>query len=151
MSTMLSRFSTPLFLAVLLAALPACDTLGLGDDGSSPSVAGHYEASSLIVQTDTGTVDALARGTSIEMRLKPDNTVTNGVFFVPAEFTEEDTPGSRRIEFSGTWSQPTDSTVAFDHKADTFIRDTEWHLASGTLRTDTGEVRAMLVRRDNNS
>jgi len=153
-----SRFPILLVLTAFLVVLPACDTLGSGDDDSPPSVAGSYEAERLVVRTDTGTVDALARGTFIEMRLRSDNTVTNGVLFVPAEFTfvpaeftEEDTQGIQRIEFGGTWSRPTDNTTAFDHQADTFIRDTEWHAADDTLRTETGEVRAVLVRRADNS
>jgi hypothetical protein len=148
---MFSRFLIPLPLAILLVLLPACDTFGSGDDDSPPSVTGSYETERLVVRTDTGTVDALARGSFIEMRLRPDNTVTDGVLFVPAEFTEEDTQGSRRIEFGGTWSRPNDRTITFEHQADTFIRETEWQIANDTLRTETGEVRAVLVRRADDS
>ena len=148
---MRSRFLIPLVLTALLVVLSACDTFGSEDDSSPPSVAGSYETERLVARTDTGTVDALARGTYIEMKLQPDNTVTNGVLFVSAEFTEEDTQGSRRIEFGGTWSQPDDRSISFDHRADTFIRETEWRIANDTLRTETGEVRAVLVRRADNS
>jgi len=151
MFTMHGRFPIPFAFATLLVVLPGCDLLGSGDDDSPPSVTGSYETERLVVRTDTGTVDALARGTFIEMSLRPDNTVANGVLFVSAEFTEEDTQGSRRIEFGGTWSRPNDRTITFDHQADTFIRETEWHASNDTLRTETGEVRAVLVRRADDS
>lgn len=147
---MRSRFLIPFVLTALLVMLSACDTFG-SDDDSPPPVTGFYETERLVARTDTGAVDAFARGSFIEMRLRPDNTVTSGVLFVSAEFTEEDTQGSRRIEFGGTWSQPNDSTITFDHQGDTFIRDMEWQIANDTLRTETGEVRAVLVRRADNS
>lgn len=128
---------------VLLIGVVACDTLGSEDDPAPPAT-GSYEAHTLTVQTDTGSVDALARGTFIEMRLRPDNTVADGVLMISSEFTEEDVDGSRRVEFAGTWSQTSDSTVTFDHDADTFIRDTEWHFANDTLRANNGEVKAVL-------
>jgi hypothetical protein len=82
------------------------------------------------------------------MRLQPDNTVTDGVLMISPGFTEEDVDGSRRVEFAGTWSQTSDSTVTFDHEADTFIRDTDWHFANDTLRTNNGEVNAVLRKQE---
>jgi hypothetical protein len=74
---------------VLLAGVVACDTLGSGDDPAPPAT-GTYETQTLTVQTDTGSVDALAKVTFIEMRLRPDNTVTEGVLMISPGFTEED-------------------------------------------------------------
>jgi len=129
-----------------LFSLTACDTFE--DNGPSrESVTGDYDTETLTVKTDSGTVDALAKGTYIEMKLAPGNEVKEGSLFVSPEFTEEDTEGSRRIGFAGTWARPTDSTITFDHQADPFIRDTKWYYDSDTLRTSTSEVKAVLVRR----
>lgn len=142
------RLLLPVLIApVLLAGVVACDTIG-SDDAPTPPATGSYETQTLTVQTDTGSVNALARGTFIEMRLQPDNTVTDGVLMISPGFTEEDVDGSRRVEFAGTWSQTSDSTVTFDHEADTFIRDTDWHFANDTLRTNNGEVNAVLRKQE---
>lgn len=83
-----------------LFSLTACDTFK--DNGPSrESVTGDYDTETLTVKTDTGTVDALAKGTYIEMKLAPGNEVKEGSLFVSPEFTEEDTEGSRRIGFAG--------------------------------------------------
>ncbi|MFB6231453.1 MAG: hypothetical protein ABEL04_09870 [Salinibacter sp.] len=146
-----SRFYFVLFATGLLLALGACDAFN-GDDGSQPpSVAGFYDTSTLTVMTDTGAVDALARGTSIKMRIKPDNTVEDGVLVISSEFTEDDVQGSRRVTFAGTWSRVSDSTITFEHDADTFIRDTQWDVENDTLRANNGEVTAVLVRQEEGS
>lgn len=136
------RIRILLVIAILLVALGACDMFN--DDSNQPPITGRYQSVSLTVLTDTGAVDGLARGTYIEMQIKPDNRV-EGLFRVSSEFTEDDVQGSRRITFAGTWAQPSDSTITFEHDADTFIRDTKWRIKNESLRANNGEVKAVLV------
>ena len=133
-----------LFTTLGLFLTTACDS----NDNSGPSISGTYETTEFIARTDTGEVDALSRGAFIEMTLQEDSTVENGLLFVPSELTGEDFEGDARIEFGGTWSRSSDSSVTFDHDADTFIRDVEWTYSEEQLRTTEGEVTATLRKED---
>lgn len=101
---------------VLLAAV-GCD--GGPTAPTRAEVAGSYRATTLTVTDDDSVVDALAVGASLDVVLEDDGTTT-GSFVVPGRLSES---GQREsFDLAGTWTLSGD-TVAFDHPADTFLRD----------------------------
>ena len=105
------RWALPLSLA-----LAAC-----GDDGFEPTtenVSGSYAATTLTVETTSGTTDYLAAGSNVEATLLPDGTFQGHVFFPSLG------PGGSDIDqdLTGTWILE-GNEVTIDSVQDTFLRD----------------------------
>lgn len=145
------RSLVPATLAALLLLI------GCGDDPTEPRLtmellAGEYVAEDsfgaiTFTTTEAGqTVDWLARGASLTIRLAP-NGSTEGRLFIP----EADEDGSDLdADMAGTWTLVGD-TVRFSQSADTFVRDMPFVARDGRLEGDRvfggTRVRVTLVKR----
>lgn len=127
------RFVVALFAASLF--LTACDT---NDDDD---ISGVYTATVFTADIEGLDVDVLAAGGDLSVRLREDLTFTANLT-VPEVLSEgEDVPSS----ISGTYLvDGTDITFASDD--DTFIRDSEWTLMDGELRTTSFGFNVILER-----
>ena len=115
------RWALPLSLA-----LAAC-----GDDGFEPTtenVAGSYTATTLTVETTSGTTDYLAFGATLEATLLPDGTFQGHVFFPSLG------PGGSDIDedLTGTWSLDGDE-VTIESVEDSFLEDIVFTATEGRL------------------
>lgn len=125
-------------LPILAIALAACADSGTEPDGPFVhDVAGAYSADpdfgalTFTSTTDGETIDQLAQGASISLRLDPDGT-TEGQLLVPAG----DEDGSDiAADLAGTWELNGD-VVTLDHDADTFLRDMPLELRANQLVGD---------------
>lgn len=145
----------------LLLVLGAALTLGACDESPTTldpaaqemaAVAGEYAASgalgaiSLTTEADGETVDWLATGASVQIRLTP-NGKTTGRLFIPG--ADED-GGDVDANLAGSWTLDA-GTIRFRHEADTFIRDmdfaVEGNLLVGDETFDGVRVRLELARR----
>jgi hypothetical protein len=108
---------------------------GCGDDDSfSPTVgnvAGSYSAAAFTVTSSTGTTDFLAAGAAVMVELAPDGTTT-GQIFVPDGGEDG---GDFDADLTGTWTL-SDTTVTFEHEADTFLRDVEFIASRNRLSAE---------------
>ena len=120
----------------LVLILGAALTLGACDDSPTTldptaqamaAVAGEYSAGgslgaiSLTTEDDGETLDWLAAGASMQVRLTADGKTT-GRLFIPG--ADED-GGDMDADLTGTWSLES-GKIHFQHPADTFIRDMEF-------------------------
>ena len=142
-------------LAVLAAALTlsACSDAPLDPSAQAmAAVAGDYGAAgdfgTLSFTTDDGSesIDWLAAGATLELRLTADGKTT-GRLFIPG--LDED-GGDMDEDLTGTWTLAS-NVVHFDHGADTFIRDMPFRVEGnrlvGEASFDEVKVRVELARR----
>lgn len=121
------------FLSVLAGGfllLAGCD-----DTPAEPTpedVAGSYVATTLTVEEEGSTTDALAEGAAITITLASDGTTT-GTFVVPASLSE--TVQEEQADLEGTWTLE-GSSVSFDQQADTFLRDISLQVTNGALEAE---------------
>jgi hypothetical protein len=112
--------------AGLLFALVSC---GDSFEPTVDSVAGTYHATTFTFDGGSGATDLLAAGASVTVTLAPDGT-TSGRMFVPGVGAQG---GDLDADLAGTWTL-SGTTVAFDHEADTFMRDTPFTATQSRLR-----------------
>jgi hypothetical protein len=145
-------------LAILFGAaltLAACDDSPTTLDPSSAAMAalaGEYAASgslgaiSLTTEEDGETIDWLAAGASVQLRLTADGKTT-GRLFIPGG--DED-GGDMDEDLAGSWTLES-NTVHLDHESDTFIRDMPFRVEGARLVGDESfdgvRVRMELARR----
>ena len=131
----------PLWLPVLLVGvLPmgACDSATEDED-----LPGTYETTRFTAQINGETVDVLRGGGFVELVLR-ENGTASGRLFVPAALNDgEETD----LTFAGTYTV-SGNQVAFDHEADTFIRDVAWTHEGRTLRADSEDLSVVLRKQD---
>lgn len=126
----------PALLVLGVFAFSGCDSTE--DD---VGVAGNYEATQFTAQIEGETVDVLSAGGFIEITLHEGGTVS-GRLFVPEVLAAGE---ENDFSLDGTYTISGD-VVTFDHEADTFIRDVEWVLGNGMLRTETDRITVVLQR-----
>lgn len=131
----MARPSAFLALLALAAVLSACDS-AVEPPTSEIRVGGPYEATTFrLLDTDTGALhyDLLAAGSTFEMTLADDGTVTGRVFIPYQAFVEsgttDDVEGDFDVTFDGVY-EPSDDAVTFDLRPgtfdDTFIDAKPW-------------------------
>jgi len=112
---------------------------------TAADVAGNYKATTFITEDSGAGTDQIARGSLLELALDTSGT-TAGRLFVP-QGSEEG--GDFDADLTGTWTQQ-GNVVAFDHDADTFVRDMPFTYADGRLWGDKTfggtRVRVVLTR-----
>lgn len=138
MSTFRFRLVLALAGAVLLP-LAGCDS------AEDDTPAGSYEATRFRATIEGETVDVLAAGGALTMRLRDDGTVS-GRLVVPTSLAEG---GEGDVPFAGTYTvtgSGSATTVTFEHEADTFVRDAEWAYDDGRLETDDSNLSVVLER-----
>jgi len=110
---------------------------GCADNSTEPdtpkltvdNVKGNYSTTAFKL-TENGTLtDILAEGGYINLNLLVDGT-TSGQFFIPKTITGDSLDINLSLE--GTFTIVNDS-VAFQHNADTFIRDIKWAFQDNQL------------------
>ena len=118
---------SPLLLAVAFLGLAACD-------GGSPGVAaaGLYRADRFAVTVDGATGDYLAAGGQFDMTLTADGRF-EATIDAP-DVPEIDGDDAFSASFDGTYSLSGDEVVFF-HSEDVFVRDVDWTIEDGVIRT----------------
>ncbi len=158
----LTRFGLGSLLPVVLTSVLACsDNPTDGEPDMSEAieasdVSGNYLAflASLgpvgtlrfTSVNDGVTVDWIAQGALLQIRLLPDGTTTGSLDLAGGA---ED-GGAFHADLAGTWGI-SDGSVQFDQTADTFIRDVLFRVGENQLMADTtiGDTRIEVVlRRD---
>jgi hypothetical protein len=116
---------------VLLMAFAACNN----GAGLFASLAGTYTATEFRVEpTGQETIDVLAEGGSLAIRIASDN-FTTGTLILPASVTGA---GTFAESMTGQATQ-SGSTVRFQQTADTFVRDLTW-TRDGTSLTVRNQI-----------
>jgi hypothetical protein len=113
----------------VLAATIALGSIVACSEGTSPTmagVAGAYTVTAFTTTTSGQTTNELAQGASLTLVLSAQGTVT-GSLIIPAESVDENMAGSWTLN---------GSTVTFSQAADTFVRDMDFTVGSGTLAGD---------------
>ena len=128
----------PRLLAAVLAAfllISACDSNG--DD----EISGVYAATVFTANIDGVNVDVLEAGGDLRVTLREDLTFSASLTIPEVLAGGEDFPSS----VSGSYLV-TENSVTFESDDDTFIRDSEWTLMDGELRTTSFGFTVVLER-----